>query len=43
MTAIRHTLPILATGHALAGIGMHCGFGMQARGNPPVSGGRQAT
>ena len=37
------TLPTkYATGLAPAGIGMHRGFVMQVRGNPPVSGGRLA-
>jgi hypothetical protein len=43
MIATRHTLPTAATGHALAGSGMRCGFGMRSRGNPPVFGGRLAT
>ena len=43
MIATRQNLSLAATSSALAGIGMHCGFVMQARGNPPVSGGRLAT
>jgi len=43
MIAIRHTSPTSATGLALAGIGMHCGFDMQSRGKLPVSGSRLAT
>jgi hypothetical protein len=43
MIAIRHTLPTAATSHALAGIGVRCGFDMQSRGHSPVTGGRLAT
>ena len=43
MIATRQKLSIAATGLPLAGIGMHCGMVMQARGNPPFFGGRLAT
>jgi hypothetical protein len=43
MIATRQKLSIAATGLAPAGIGMHSGMVLQARGNPPVFGARLAT